>query len=366
MRNFVLTLVLAIVAQQAFGGVCDCFIESHKSTDVFYDQPYRSARLIKSFPLKQRVPIQILQKTVYADSLYVWHKVMIDSVVGFAPAWVVFCLEKDSLAKESAFRTQLNPPTDAKHMKLRNKWLNRYNGDLRSTAERSWERLSGDPKMLDYVYTQCEKHGVPYESAVLALIESAWFPHNENGAHAAGYWQFIPGTAREMGLVVNPPHKDERLDPYLSTDAAILYQRKLYNLFKSEAVKSGYTCSDDDLWHFAFSAYNRGAGKVKVTFHQTNGDFAKYLDYIADTGTYAETRNYVPKLYAMRQWLLENVGGVPRVIYQSPSDVALRGYQERPMYMGQKTLDIIKGMYQVERKLLGYRQSHIDGILATL
>jgi|GEM_PF-3551559 len=365
MKNFVLTLVLVIMTQQVFGGVCDCFIESHKSTDIFYEQPYRTSRLIKSFALKQRVSIQILQKTVYADSLYVWHKVMIDSVVGFVPAWVVFCLEKDSLTKESSFRTQLNPPTDAKHMKLRNKWLNRYNNDLKKTAEISWERISSDPKMLDYVYTQCEKHNVPYESAVLALIESAWKPHNENGSHAAGYWQFIPGTARDMGLVINST-RDDRLDPYLSTDAAISYLRGLYNQFKSGSVKSGYSCSNDDLWHFAFSAYNRGPGKVKTTFHQTRGDFGQYLDYIADTDTYAETRNYVPKLYAMRQWLMENVGGIPRVIYQSPSDIALQGYKERPSYMGKKTLDIIKSMYHVELKLLGYRQSHIDGVLTKL
>ncbi|MCF7831816.1 MAG: lytic transglycosylase domain-containing protein [Candidatus Pacebacteria bacterium] len=365
MKNFVLTLMLTMMAQQSFGGVCDCFIESHTTTNVFYDQPYVTARLIKSFQLKQRVQIQILQKTVYADNMHVWHKVMVDSVIGFVPAWMVFCLEKDSLAKESAFQTQLNPPTDAKHMKLREDWLRQYNDpkDLKTTAERSWERLSGDPKMLDYVYTQCEKHDVPYESAVLALIESAWFPHNENGAHAAGYWQFIPGTARQMGLVVNDT-RDERLDPYLSTDAAIRYLRGLYDQFKSEAVKSRYTCTNDDLWHFAFSAYNRGPGKVETTFHQTKGQFSKYLDYVPEV--FGETRNYVPKLYAMRQWLLENVGGIPRVIYRSPADVALQGYQERPVYMGQKTLDIIKGMYWKERDLLRYRQSHIDGILAKL
>jgi hypothetical protein len=365
MKNFVLTLVLSIMVQQVFGGVCDCFIESHRATNFFFEFPSGQSRLIKSFKLGERVPIRILQKTAVTDNHYVWHMVMVDSFVGFVPASVVFCLEKDSLAKEGSFRTQLNPPTDAKHMNLRTKWLNRYNTDLKKTAEISWQRISSDPTMLDYVYTQCEKHGVPYESAVLALIESAWKPHDENGSHAAGYWQFIPGTAREMGLIVNDT-LDQRLDPYLSTDAAIRYLRSLYDKCKSEAVKSRYTCSNDDLWHFAFSAYNRGPAKVKVTFHQAKGDFGKYLDYIADTSTYAETRNYVPKLYALRQWLLENVGGIPRVIYQSPADVALQGYQDRLTQMGQATLDLVKGMYQVERKLLGYRQSYIDGVLAKL
>jgi membrane-bound lytic murein transglycosylase D len=117
------------------------------------------------------------------------------------------------------------------------------------------------------------------------VIESAFNPQAMSSANAAGLWQFVPGTGKDFDLKQNM-FKDERRGVVASTDAALSYLQRLYTMFGD--------------WPLALAAYNWGEGNVQraIKKNQAEGkptDFESLADLMP-----AETRNYVPKLQAVK------------------------------------------------------------------
>src|SRR5471032_1934958 len=73
---------------------------------------------------------------------------------------------------------------------------------------------------LFHVVTELEKRGMPTELALLPFIESAFNPNALSSANAAGMWQFVPGTGRDLNLK-QTAFKDDRRGIIASTDAAL-------------------------------------------------------------------------------------------------------------------------------------------------
>src|SRR4030095_16438981 len=73
-------------------------------------------------------------------------------------------------------------------------------------------------------------HGLPSELKYLAVIESNLKSYALSWAGAVGPWQFMPGTARRMGLKVNR-YIDERTDYHKSTHAAAKYLTELFSTY---------------------------------------------------------------------------------------------------------------------------------------
>lgn len=140
-------------------------------------------------------------------------------------------------------------------------------------------------RYLFYVVQELEKRGMPTELALLPIIESAFNPQAYSSAHAAGMWQFVPGTGKDFNLKQNM-FKDERRGVLASTDAALSYLQKLYGMFGD--------------WQLALAAYNWGEGNVQRAIKK-NQSLGKPTDFesLADLMP-AETRNYVPKLQAVK------------------------------------------------------------------
>jgi membrane-bound lytic murein transglycosylase D len=140
-------------------------------------------------------------------------------------------------------------------------------------------------RYLFYVVQELEKRGMPTELALLPVIESAFNPHAYSSANAAGMWQFVPGTGRDFNLKQNL-FKDERRGVLASTDAALSYLQKLYGMFGD--------------WQLALAAYNWGEGNVQRAIKK-NQSMGKRTDFesLAELMP-AETRNYVPKLQAVK------------------------------------------------------------------
>jgi membrane-bound lytic murein transglycosylase D len=140
-------------------------------------------------------------------------------------------------------------------------------------------------RYLFHVVQELEKRGMPMELALLPFIESAFNPNAYSTAHAAGMWQFIPSTGRDFNLTQNL-FKDERRNIIASTDAALSYLQKLYGMFGD--------------WQLALAAYNWGEGSVQRAINKARAagqgtDFNSLSQYMP-----AETRNYVPKLQAVK------------------------------------------------------------------
>lgn len=148
--------------------------------------------------------------------------------------------------------------------------------------ERTTTRAS---RYLFHVVQELEKRNMPTELALLPFIESAFNPQAYSSAHAAGMWQFIPSTGRDFNLKQSTL-KDDRRDVIASTDAALTYLQKLYGMF--------------DDWQLALAAYNWGEGSVQRAINKNRAaglptDFNSLSPLMP-----AETRNYVPKLQAVK------------------------------------------------------------------
>ncbi|MFP5391427.1 MAG: transglycosylase SLT domain-containing protein [Gammaproteobacteria bacterium] len=140
-------------------------------------------------------------------------------------------------------------------------------------------------RYLFYVVTELEKRNMPTELALLPVIESAFNPQAYSSANASGLWQFVPGTGKDFNLKQNM-FKDERRGVLASTDAALTYLQRLYGMFGD--------------WQLALAAYNWGEGNVQKAIKR-NQSLGKPTDFDSLSELMpAETRNYVPKLQAVK------------------------------------------------------------------
>jgi membrane-bound lytic murein transglycosylase D len=137
-------------------------------------------------------------------------------------------------------------------------------------------------RYLKYIEAELAKEGLPLELAWLPLIESGYNVKALSPARALGLWQFIPSTGYRFGLS-RDKYVDERLDPYKSTKAAILYLKELHHLFGD--------------WETVLAAYNCGEGRVLRTI---NTQSINYLDNFWDLYEKLprETARYVPRFQA--------------------------------------------------------------------
>lgn len=152
-------------------------------------------------------------------------------------------------------------------------------------VHRSMTRSS---RFLFYIVQEVNARNMPTEIALLPFVESAFNPQAKSGAKAMGIWQFMPATGKDFRLTQNV-FRDERRDVLQSTDAALDYLQRLNDQFGS--------------WELALAAYNWGAGNIMKAQKRNiaAGLPTDYESLILPT----ETRNYVPKLMAYRQIVLD-------------------------------------------------------------
>jgi len=138
-------------------------------------------------------------------------------------------------------------------------------------------------KYLFHVVEELERRNMPTELALLPFIESAFNPQAVSSARAAGMWQFMPATGKDFDLKQNF-FRDDRRSVLESTRAALDYLQKLHGMFGD--------------WHLALAAYNWGEGNVSraIQRNQRAGLGTAYTDLRMPD----ETRNYVPKLQAVK------------------------------------------------------------------
>ena len=138
-------------------------------------------------------------------------------------------------------------------------------------------------RYLYHIVEELERRGMPTELALLPMVESAYNPLAASSARAMGMWQFIPSTGKLFKLDQNW-WRDERRDIIASTNAALDYLQKIYELHGD--------------WHLALASYNWGEGAVgrAMAKNQAKGLPADYENLTMP----AETRNYVPKLQALK------------------------------------------------------------------
>ena len=145
-------------------------------------------------------------------------------------------------------------------------------------------------RYLFFITEEVEKRGMPTEIALLPMIESAFNPGAYSIGNASGIWQFIPSTGRNFGLQQNWWY-DGRRDIVNATKGALDYLQKLHDQFGD--------------WELALAAYNWGEGAVERA-QEHNRRHGLPINY-ASLKMPDETRNYVPKLLAVKS-IISNPG----------------------------------------------------------
>jgi membrane-bound lytic murein transglycosylase D len=147
------------------------------------------------------------------------------------------------------------------------------------------EALARIGRYREMVDGELRARHLPLSLAYLPIVESWYSPTAVSWVGAAGLWQFMPPTARGMGLTVNRL-VDERRDPFRATPSALDFLVSLRERFGS--------------WFLALAAYNGGPGRMERIlrenapgeeghdglFWEVRGDFPR------------ETQNFVPRFLA--------------------------------------------------------------------
>ena len=171
--------------------------------------------------------------------------------------------------------------------------------DLDNDLVRKWEQwYAGKPeyvqrmterggRYLFHIVEEVNKRAMPTELALLPFIESAYNPQALSTAKASGMWQFVPATGRDFSLRQNV-FRDDRRDVLASTRAALDYLQVLHGMFGN--------------WQLALAAYNWGQGNVqKAIARNQKAGLATDYDSLRMPD---ETRNYLPKLQAVKNIVL--------------------------------------------------------------
>jgi len=109
-----------------------------------------------------------------------------------------------------------------------------------------WIKRSG--RYFPVIENLLKQNGLPDDLKYIAVVESALRPHAGSVKGAVGFWQFIKPTGRRYGLRINR-RVDERRSIFTSTEAALRYFKKLYEITGS--------------WTLAAAAYNMGEQGLK-------------------------------------------------------------------------------------------------------
>lgn len=146
---------------------------------------------------------------------------------------------------------------------------------------RQTENLLGRmPVYLPVIEYHLRENNLPESLKYLPIVESKLLPHAKSGVGAVGLWQFMEGTAKELGLKINA-QVDERRDPIKSTEAALRYLSILHKKYSD--------------WNLVFAAYNCGPGNVNKAIRKAGGqrDFWSIRKYLP-----VQTQKYVPAIIA--------------------------------------------------------------------
>lgn len=163
------------------------------------------------------------------------------------------------------------------------------NAILQSTStDTRWTRFvqqfDASYEFIPIIRSMIVQAGIPQEFLFLAMAESGFSSRAYSKKRAVGIWQFMPYTAKDLGLVIND-YVDERRDPIKSTQAAIKYLQFLYNATGQ--------------WYLAAMAYNCGLGRLKKAIERAGSSELEVLLDEREKYLPGETRQYIRTILSM-------------------------------------------------------------------
>ena len=224
---------------------------------------------------------------------------------------------KDLFEKKSTDNGFNTPRLNPRAVSFVQDYMEKFGSNLNKM--KSWGR-----PYFDIMNTILSQHGLPTELKYLSVIESALKSYAVSWAGAVGPWQFMPATARNLGLRVSK-RVDERTDFYKSTHAAAKYLTDLYGIYGD--------------WLLVIAAYNGGPGNVNSAIRRSGSKNFWDLQYYLPT----ESRNHVKKFIATH-YIMEGEGGITTVTKKEAENLLLTPVTE-PEVSAEVSMMNISGKY---------------------
>ena len=188
-------------------------------------------------------------------------------------------------AKKPAVAASRVAPKDQALLCVNHPWIDTWEHRMRSQKPHSWtarRALERGEPYLPRLREIMADQGLPESLALLPAIESGFRPKARGRFGDVGMWQLRSPTARRFGLVVQET-RDDRLDPFRSSQAAAKYLRYLHRRYRD--------------WPFALAAYNAGEGRVdRARKRYPTASFWQ----LADQGHLPNTsKHFVPRFLAI-------------------------------------------------------------------
>lgn len=169
-------------------------------------------------------------------------------------------------------------------------------------------KVWGQPYFI-MIESVLNRYHLPASLKYLAVIESNLKTTALSSAGAVGPWQFMPGTAKDLGLIVTAT-RDDRTDLYKSTHAAAKFLSRMHEQLGD--------------WLLVVAAYNGGLARVEsIIAKKKSRDF-----WVIQNELPAESRNHVKKFIATH-YIFERNGSETTGIKKSTEKIPLLTPEER-------------------------------------
>ncbi|MDH3377392.1 MAG: LysM peptidoglycan-binding domain-containing protein [Gammaproteobacteria bacterium] len=140
---------------------------------------------------------------------------------------------------------------------------------------------------------------LPADIVYLPFVESAYNPNAYSRVGAAGLWQIMPRTARNLGLEVSAS-LDERMDPEQATLGATRYFQRSIEKLTAAAKSKQSRFSAGQINPFVVTSYNYGVAGMSRALRQFGPDYIKVLREYRSRSFRTAVRNFYASFIAAR------------------------------------------------------------------
>lgn len=155
------------------------------------------------------------------------------------------------------------------------------------TKERKNEFKNGITKAhpyFEFLYEECKKRELPFEFALIPIIESHFDKDAVSKNGAKGVWQIKDNTAQELEL--ENPFNIEK-----SSQSGLDYCKKHYSKIKKLDPEN----SSENIFKFSVLAYNTGLTRTKSLYEFSDGDFAKLISNLGSKSGLRKINRFLKK-----------------------------------------------------------------------
>ena len=279
--NIPKTLLTAVLSSLLFTGCVPNLIKSDKADSIATNESYQPLKLpINQTIIEQRIDENNINREFTQDTLQ-QHTWLINSKPEPLDKfiWKNKHPVHNNIWHEMSNHFYLAPAHTEKYQDYIQYYLKHPN-HLKRVSKRA------EP-YLYFILEEIKKRQMPYEIALLPIVESGFSPFAKSYVSATGLWQFMPATGQMFGLYQSWWFEG-RQDVYKSTHAALDYLQSLYKRNNHD-------------WLLALASYNCGHGNVRKAKRNylkknPNGvvNFWTIRNYLPK-----ETQHYVPQLLAI-------------------------------------------------------------------